>query len=254
MGQHMDYVQDVTTITAADITATYKDLEIGFVPSKVEFQVSTASLKGYWEKTMRDGCMVIEQVNELPENDILLGRLLPLIGSSDDKKVKNWRAAAQFNAAGDVRIEVAAAETDFTATDHDIDAGEWAAYLMDVVNDGTTFVLKRSGGAWGSVGGYATEALAIAAMATKTSSSAEIGYVTVKATAGAIFNATTDALAGGSSGTPADETNYYEGYGIMAGGITPYGGSSGDTFRGVRIGSHGLLLVEGGIIEYKAFR
>ena len=56
--------------------------------------------------------------------------------------------------------------------------------------------------------GYATEALAIAAMPATTADRVFVGYVTILAGAGG-WVAGTDALAGGTGGTPATTTNYY---------------------------------------------
>ena len=100
-------------------------------------------------------------------------------------------------------------------------------------------------------------------MPTKTTNSASLGYITIQATAGAIFNATTDALAGGSSGTAAATTNYYEGYAVMSNGITPYGAADYDAAisagvtspaRGFTVGTNALLNVAGSIITWTAYR
>lgn len=56
--------------------------------------------------------------------------------------------------------------------------------------------------------GYATEALAIAALPAQTADKVLIGYVTILAGTGG-WVAGTDALAGGTGGTPATTTNYY---------------------------------------------
>lgn len=246
----LDYILGTETGTGAAIS-----VDIGFTPSKVEYQISEAGLFGYWESTMRDGTGVIEMCNELRAGNILLGRHTPQIGSTDTA-LANLRVCTQHDAAGDVREDQPAvlAGTAFTATNHDIDAAEWALYLLCSETGGATITIIRSGSTWGAVGGYASEALAIAAMPTKTTDSAILGYITIEATAGAIFNASTDALAGGASGTAAATTNYYEGYGIMENGITPKGLSSGDTIRGFTIGTDALLNFLGGSIEYKAYR
>lgn len=57
--------------------------------------------------------------------------------------------------------------------------------------------------------GYATEALAIAALPDTPSGELCIGYVTVQAHATGQFLAGTDALQGGSGGDPSADTNYY---------------------------------------------
>lgn len=58
--------------------------------------------------------------------------------------------------------------------------------------------------------GYATEALAIAALPAVPASKAPIGYVTVEAHATGTFLAGTDALTGGSGGDVANATVYYD--------------------------------------------
>jgi hypothetical protein len=233
-------------------------VEVGFKPSMVELQCTESSAIGFWEESMRAGTFCVEMVNELRADDILIGRHLPFIGSTDTQ-LGNRRVVMQFNGAGDVRIEKAAtlAGTAFTATDHDITADKWGCFQLCCVTAGTVTIVPDSSLA------SATEAAAIALMGTKTSDSASLGYITVKATSGAIFNATTDALAGGSTGTPAEETNYYEGYGVMTGGITVYGARDIDAMtaagltsfkQGFTIGTNALVNALGSIITYKAYR
>jgi hypothetical protein len=96
-----------------------------------------------------------------------------------------------------------AAGTAFTATTHDITADKWASYKLSADTSGTITITVSA------AANYDTEALAIAAVPATPAGEVNMGYVTVHATSGAIFNATTDALEGGSSGTPAEETNYY---------------------------------------------
>jgi len=60
-----------------------------------------------------------------------------------------------------------------------------------------------------SSAGYATEALAIAALPDTPAGELCIGYVTVQAHATGQFLAGTDAFQGGSGGDPSADTNYY---------------------------------------------
>lgn len=86
-----------------------------------------------------------------------------------------------------------------------IPTATWGIIGVDAVAAGTiTFV----SGANNYTVGYATEALAIAAAPAKTASKARIGYLTILATTPG-WVAGTDALAGGTGGTPATTTNYY---------------------------------------------
>ena len=85
-----------------------------------------------------------------------------------------------------------------------IAASRWSIIAVDAVAAGTiTFAVSAN-----FATGFTTEALAIADAPAKTASKARIGYVTVLATASA-WVAGTDALAGGTGGTPATTTNYY---------------------------------------------
>jgi hypothetical protein len=239
-------------------TAALLAVEVGFKPSMVELQVGESSAIGFWEESMRAGTFCVQMVNELRAGDILIGRHLPSLGSTTTQ-IANKRGVAQFNGAGDVRIEVpaTAAGTAFTATTHDVTADKWGCFQLCMVTNQTITIVPDSSLA------SATEAAAIALMGTKTTSSASLGYITVKATSGAIFNATTDSLTGGTSGTPAEETNYYEGFGVMSGGITVYGAQDIDamtaaglaTFKqGFTIGTDALLNILGSIITWKAYR
>ena len=76
---------------------------------------------------------------------------------------------------------------------------------VDAVAAGT---ITFQSGAANYTTGYANEAAAIAAAPAKTASKARIGYVTILATTPG-WVAGTDALAGGTGGTPATTTNYY---------------------------------------------
>lgn len=90
-----------------------------------------------------------------------------------------------------------------------IPASLWGLIAVDAVAAGTiTFVSAAAN----YTTGYATEALAIAAMPAKTASKARTGYFTVLASS-STWVAGTDALAGGTGGNPATTTNYYPIYG-----------------------------------------
>jgi hypothetical protein len=85
-----------------------------------------------------------------------------------------------------------------------IKANLWGIIGIDAVAAGTI----SNVGVAGNATGYATEALAIAAAPAKTANKARIGYITVQAGV-TDWVANTDALAGGTGGTPAAATNYY---------------------------------------------
>lgn len=90
-----------------------------------------------------------------------------------------------------------------------IAANTWGIILVEATNSTTlAFTAAFNAGA-----GYATEALAIAALPARTLGRWYVGYVTVRADAGAVWIANTDAFAGGTTGNQAQTTNYYAGEG-----------------------------------------
>jgi hypothetical protein len=93
-----------------------------------------------------------------------------------------------------------------------IPTGMWGIIGVDCVANGT---LSFVSGAANYTTGYATEALAIAAAPAKTAAKARAGYVTVYPDHASGWVAGTDALAGGTGGNPAAETNYYSVKGAM---------------------------------------
>lgn len=92
-----------------------------------------------------------------------------------------------------------------------IPAATWGVIALDVVAAGTVTFLS---GAANYTTGYATEALAIAALPKRVTVKARMGYVTILAPAGG-FVVGTNSLAGGAT-DPATTTNYYPVDGICA--------------------------------------
>jgi len=99
------------------------------------------------------------------------------------------------------KAAVAAGTTLATGT---IPIDTWGLYLFSINAAGTILCTAAAGNA----AGYATEALAIAALPATPVNQASIGYVTVKTKSGTTFVAGTDGLKGGASGNVASETNY----------------------------------------------
>lgn len=131
------------------------------------------------------------------------------IGSTDTRVAT---AAMVLNVAGVRAIKAAdAAGTTFGSLGT-IPASTWGIVAIDGVLAGTITYVS---GAANYTTGYATEALAIAALPARTTLKSRVGYLTVLASA-STFVFATDALAGGSSGNPATTTNYYPAAGIMA--------------------------------------
>ncbi len=86
----------------------------------------------------------------------------------------------------------------------DIPAGLWGIYTFQVGTNGTIDVTGDNN----SGAGYATEALAIAALAATTASHVRMGYITIQAPAASIFVPGTTPLYG-AAGTTAQNTNFY---------------------------------------------
>lgn len=86
-----------------------------------------------------------------------------------------------------------------------IPASTWGVIGVERVAAGTT---TFTSGAANYTTGYATEALAIAALPAQSANKARVGYLTIKASSSG-WVAGTDALAGGTGGNPATTTNYY---------------------------------------------
>lgn len=240
MGQHMDYKQGRVVGTGAEL-----EFNIGFTPNKIIAAAPSSGVVGYWDSTMRDGTFVIDACQYLAAGEVLFGRHLPAIGTSSNLDVKNYLMSSRHDAAGDTNVSIAAGETTLADTTDDISAGLWGCYLLSAQSNGTITVTPTT------TSGpmvHTSEAAAIADLASTPSNEVVMGYFTIQALADAIFNANTDALDSGQN------LNFYEGYGIMTGGVTPKGESSGDTIRGFVFGTSALLNVAGDIITYIAYR
>lgn len=87
----------------------------------------------------------------------------------------------------------------------------WGLIVLERIANGTTTFVSAADN---YTTGYATEALAIAAMPANSANKAVVGYVTIMPDHASGWVAGTDALAGGSGGNPALYTNYYPVYGI----------------------------------------
>lgn len=83
----------------------------------------------------------------------------------------------------------------------------WGVYRYSINTAGT---VASTAGAANFTTGYASEALAIAALPATPTGSASMGYVTVQTKVGTTFVGGTDSLTGGASGNIANATNYYQ--------------------------------------------
>lgn len=145
--------------------------------------------------------------------------------------------AFRFIITGQAASEAKAAVTAGTAIGaQTVPASTWAIYALDIATGGTITVTP---GAANATTGYTSEALAIAALPTRVTAKARMGYITVKASA-STWIAATDALAGGSSGNPATTTNYY-----------PFDGAFAPT--GQAVGPNGIVTAGPPITQASAW-
>jgi hypothetical protein len=246
------------------MTGSAMNVELGFTPVRIDIFATESSVTGYWESNMRDGTFVVEDLGEVRSGEVLIGRHMPSIGTTTTQ-LANKRCVGYFDGAGATAVEIAAvaAGTAFTGGGaHDVATGsKWACFRLTAQTGGTKVITPSA------ALNYDTEALAIAALPAAPGNELDLGYCTIQSTAGAIWDATTDALgagysypgdngeastahSAGTAGTPAAVTNFYEGYGVMTGGITPYS----TTFYGFTIGTAALLNIAGSRIRYRAYR
>ena len=87
-----------------------------------------------------------------------------------------------------------------------VPADTWALVAFDQVGAGTVTLVSAAAN---YTTGYATEALAIAAIPAVTAANARTAYLTLKTKAATQFIFATDSLAGGATGNVASATNYY---------------------------------------------
>lgn len=100
-------------------------------------------------------------------------------------------------------MKTLSANTNFdTGTSQVIAINKWSAAILTW--DGTTARVR-----WSTTLNAASEAAAIAVLPSVPSGEAAIGYITVLTGSGVTWTAGTDALQGGTGGTPATTTNYY---------------------------------------------
>ncbi len=125
-----------------------------------------------------------------------------VIGSTDDR-IAN--VAFYYHVSGVAYVGAAVAAGTVIPAET-VTADKWALYrLSDSIADSITVTPAA-----GNVAGYATEALAIAAIPATPAGEVDMGYFTVLTASGLAWVADTDALEGGAAGNPASETNYYD--------------------------------------------
>ena len=121
---------------------------------------------------------------------------------SSNFDIQNANAFSYTN--GGTLKSVAATQVWDTGTTATVPATKWAAFLLSLDSAGSRVCTAFTN----SSAGYNSEALAIAALTAAAATNTVVGYVTLQAGA-ATWTAGTSALAGGTGGTPATTTNYY---------------------------------------------
>lgn len=132
--------------------------------------------------------------------DSVITQAIPTIGTTVTVAIP-----AQTISVKGVPIIVAAETAKAFGALGTIPTAKWGLIVIERIADGTTSFVSAAAN---YTTGYASEALAIAAMPAKSTSKVPVGYLTILATTPG-WVAGTDALAGGSGGTPATTTNYY---------------------------------------------
>lgn len=155
---------------------------------------------------------------------------------STDTAVATGKLTAAF---GGIPESKAAVTTGLAPTAQTVPADQWAIYAIDMVTGGT---LSVAPGAANATTGYATEALAIAALPSRITAKARLGYYTVKTKAATAWIGATDALAGGATGNPASVTNYYPFDGLFAPTGTPPTALTSSTGIAWTGGRNGVLI------------
>lgn len=173
----------------------------------------TQKIKRMWSQSTYDAFKVFyERLNDLRAAflaDRVLGPTGLARGSTDDR-VASGAFTYQIGAVtGQVNtfksVAAVAAGTELPAGTQPINT--WGVYLVSINAAGTIAV---TAGALNFTTGYASEALALAAIPDAPANSAVMGYFTNLTEVGSTFIAGTDALQGGVTGNPASDTNYYE--------------------------------------------
>lgn len=239
----LTYKPDVRLIMG---TGSAIDVEVGYVPTLVELFIGNYQLHGFFHADMLPGGFAFTIVEEVRSGNIMLGLNKLMIGSSSDLALKTLLTQGVFIAAETTKVDIAGAETAFTATTHDITADKWTAFLLSAVTNGNKTITKAASS-------YDTEALALAAIPSLPALSVPLGIITVKAQSDTAWDASSASLAGGAT-NPAEETNYYPTGGIITGGITLKGNGSSDTYKGFRIGTNANINVAGIPIIAKCYR
>jgi hypothetical protein len=220
------YMQQTSGYNVCAGTIASIDVNVGFQPDWVEVFNPTNDTTMKWWAGMPDGSGKIEG------GEVILGVRSTAGAAMGSTKSSVASIAFWFSVAGVKYLKAAvAAGTAPTATT--VPQNTWGLFGYEIVGAGTITALDAPANATG----YATEALAIAAIPAQTASKVFFMYVTVINTAAAFVGATTLFDATGVTAHFWSVPSYTFPQLL---GITPLNSS---TIRGFRIGAHPQLQV-----------
>jgi len=230
-----ELITGYTTGTGALITVA-----CGFKPTLVRLFDAMGGKLGTWRSGMADASCFLEDQSL----DGAMTDPIPAIGTTA-ANVANKAFTFRIAGVGYSKAAVAAGTAPTATT---IPQNKWGLFGWEIAADGT---IDSGADAAGNAAGYASEALAIAALPAASANHVIFMYVTVMSTNVAGFVGATDGFA------DADVTaNYYTNSDLLikSGGITPQDENDNTTGRGFTIGTNAFLNKVGDTIYYEALR
>lgn len=200
-----------TTLATAPVDVTPTNIILG----TAKFVYAT-SLAGYM--IVNDGVnkpWLASNLGSTPITATVIEQRTPAVAlstGSNDVRLANAAFTYTLRAGGSIGTQATfAANATGTAIGAlgTLPATKWVSILVEL-NSSAALVFTAASGI---ASGYATEALAIAALPARTATRWYVGYVTVQADGGASWIAGTDAFYPGTTGNQAQATNFYAGEG-----------------------------------------
>ena len=146
--------------------------------------------------------------------DVPMNTAIPTIGTT-----VTIATPTQFIGINGVNGSIAAETAKAFGSLGTIPTTKWGLIALERIANGTTTFVSAAAN---YTTGYATEALAIAAIPAQSADKVMTGFVTIYASHASGWVAGTDALAGGTGGNPAGTTNYYGIEGCADAASTPW--------------------------------
>lgn len=226
---------DVKEVTYTGTGATH-NINIGFIPSRVEIYNKVIGLVAFWSNTDPTYTYITH-----PYVDGILDDPVPQIGST---KANVANVLFRYKIAG-VEYQKAAVSAGTAPGNDVVPQGKWGAVAFDIAADGTLDAVEASNNATG----YTTEALAIAGIPAAGTSHIRAFYVTATKSDG---NLTFGTTALDASGVTCNFYSYNPRQ--VASAITEYGDALGDSYYGVTLSSSDYINKAGEAYILKAYR